>query len=42
MRFWGVVIACVVVAYGVDAYFYKGLYFGALSQMGSRIVHHMR
>jgi hypothetical protein len=42
MRFLGAALVCIAVLYGVDAYWFNGVYFAALTSMMSQIVGHLR
>ena len=42
MRLLGTALVCIAVLYGVDAYWFNGVYFTAATGMMSQIVEHLR
>jgi hypothetical protein len=42
MRFLGAALVCIAVLYGVDAFWFNGLYFTLAGRMMSQIVGHFR
>jgi hypothetical protein len=42
MRLLGAALVCLAVLYGVDAFWFNGVYFIAINSMISQIVQHLR